>query len=154
MIDPAWGERSGSVADVRALLARSEFLFAHRVLRSFVEAELVVAERLVAHPVDTPVDEKAFLADCAGVGQQMLLQGRVHSAEALSGELFGSALRLADGRRLLTPASDPEAGVDLAARRGEFADQLRHVSARIRLAAEIDAETLTDLHQEQPGSGG
>lgn len=141
LIDPKWTERSGSVADVRALLASSGFLLAHRVLRSFVEAELVVAERLVVHPVDRPIDEKAFLADCAGSGQQMLLQGRVHSAEALSGELFGSALRLAEGRQLLAAAEGSQAAQDLAARREEFAGQLRHVADRIRLAAEIDAES-------------
>ena len=140
-IDPKWAERSGSVQDVRAMLAASGFLLAHRVLRSFVEAELVVAERLVVHPVDRPIDEKAFLADCAGSGQQMLLQGRVHSAEALSGELFASALRLADGRQLLAAAEGSAAEVDLAERREAFAAQLRHVADRIRLAAEIDAES-------------
>jgi glycerol-3-phosphate O-acyltransferase len=141
LIDPKWVERSGSVADVRALLAASGFLFAHRVLRSFIEAELVVAERLVVQPVDRPIDEKAFLAECAGSGQQMLLQGRVHSAEALSGELFGSALRLAEGRQLLVAADGPPAEQELAARRQEFAVQLRHVTERIRLSAEIDAES-------------
>jgi glycerol-3-phosphate O-acyltransferase len=144
LIDPKWTERSGSVADVRALLASSGVIFAHRVLRSFVEAELVVAERLSMHPVQVPVEEKAFLADCAGAGRQMLLQGRILSAEALSGELFSSALRLADGRELLTAATDPQAGRELADRRQEFAAQLRHVAARIRLAAEVD-RTLTDF---------
>jgi glycerol-3-phosphate O-acyltransferase len=94
----------------------------------------------VVQPVDRPIDEKAFLAECAGSGQQMLLQGRVHSAEALSGELFGSALRLAEGRQLLVAAEGPPAEQDLAARREEFAVQLRHVTERIRLSAEIDAE--------------
>jgi glycerol-3-phosphate O-acyltransferase len=141
LIDPKWAERSGSVVDVRALLASSGFLFAHRVLRSFLEAELVVAERLVVQPVHRPIDEKAFLADCAGYGQQMLLQGRVHSAEALSGELFVSALRLAEGRQLLAAADGPDAEQDLTARREEFAVQLRHVTERIQLAAEIDAES-------------
>jgi glycerol-3-phosphate O-acyltransferase len=135
LIDQNWVERSGSVADVRAVLATSRFLFAHRVLRSFVEAELVVAERLLVQSVERPIDEKAFLAGCAGTGQQMLLQGRVRSAEALSGELFTSALRLAEGRHLLAP------GPDLHKRRQAFADQVRHVVARIRLAAEIDADT-------------
>ena len=133
---------------MRAVLASSGFLFAHRVLRSFVEAELVVAERLMAQPVDRPVDEKAFLAGCAGVGQQMLLQGRVHSAEALSGELFAAALRLAAGRHLLAPGPvdsgapvDPDPSKALAARRLAFATQVREVADRIRLAADIDART-------------
>jgi glycerol-3-phosphate O-acyltransferase len=141
LIDQKWAERAGSVADVRDLLAGSRFLFAHRVLRSFAEAELVVAERLTVHPVDRPVDEKLFLVGCAGTGQQMLLQGRVRSAEALSGELFASALRLADGRKLLAAAQTREAQHDLAQRRQAFAAQVRHVVDRIRLAAEIDAES-------------
>jgi glycerol-3-phosphate O-acyltransferase len=141
LIDSKWAERAGSVADVRALLAGSRFLFAHRVLRSFAEAELVVAERLLVHPVDRPVEEKSFLAACAGTGQQMLLQGRVRSAEALSGELFASALRLADGRKLLAAVESPDSGHDLAQRRQAFAAQIRHVVNRIRLAAEIDAES-------------
>jgi glycerol-3-phosphate O-acyltransferase len=137
LIDPKWSDRAGSVADVRTLLASSGFLVAHRVLRSFVEAELVVAERLVGHAGHALIDEKSFLAECAGTGQQMLLQGRVHSAEALSGELFGAALRLAGGRHLL---EDDVAGSDLRSRRGAFADQVTQIAGRIQVAAEIDAE--------------
>jgi glycerol-3-phosphate O-acyltransferase len=122
------------------MLASSGFLVAHRVLRSFVEAELVVAERLGQHGGDPLVDEKVFLAECAGVGQQMLLQGRVHSAEALSGELFGAALRLAEGRHLLVPEAGSGPAGDLGARRAAFAAQLDGVAGRIQLAAEIDAE--------------
>src|SRR3712207_9179879 len=64
------------------VLCRAGFLIAHRVLRSFVDAQLVVAERLAARDPREPVEEKAFLAECGGVGQQMLLQGRLHGPES------------------------------------------------------------------------
>jgi glycerol-3-phosphate O-acyltransferase len=136
LIDPDWQHHAQSVDDVRAVLGSTGFLVAHRVFASFVEAELVVAERLLARPADRPIagraQEKEFLASCAGLGHQMLLQGRVHSAEALSGELFASALRLADGRGLLT---------DTAGRAG-FAAEIRRVADRIQVAADIDAGLL------------
>jgi glycerol-3-phosphate O-acyltransferase len=143
LIDQNWVERSGSVADVRAVLSTSRFLFAHRVLRSFVEAELVVAERLAGHDGHPLTDQKAFLVECAGSGQQMLLQGRVHSAEALSGELFTSALKLAAGRDLLEPARTAVPNPELALARTVFADELRDVAARVQLAADIDSEAGT-----------
>jgi glycerol-3-phosphate O-acyltransferase len=142
LIDPAWSKRAGSIHEVRSLLASSGFLVAHRVLRSFVEAELVVAERLAEHGDHALTDEKAFLTDCAGVGQQMLLQGRVRSPEALSGELFGSALRLAGGRGLLEPDAGASSDHDLSFRRAAFAAQVGEVVARIQLAAETDAELM------------
>ena len=82
------------------MLCRAPLLVAHRVLRSFVDAQLVVAERLAARDPRTPVVEAEFLAECGGVGQQMLLQGRLHGPESLSRELFASALQA--GRRTST----------------------------------------------------
>jgi glycerol-3-phosphate O-acyltransferase len=105
------------------------------VLRSFIEAELVVALRLLAHPPAQAVEKKTFLAECSGVGHQLLLQGRVNSAEALSSELFTSALKLAEGRGLLEAGAE-----DLATRRQAFADELEAVARRIQVAADIDRE--------------
>ena len=96
-------------ADGRAVLERSRLLMAHRVLRSFVDAQLVVAERLSARDPGSPVQEKEFLAECSGVGRQMLLQGRLHGPESLSRELFSGALRLAANLDLTGPG-----GADLA----------------------------------------
>jgi glycerol-3-phosphate O-acyltransferase len=90
-LDPGWE----TVADGRAVLERSDLLVANRVLRSFLDARLVVAERLAARPPRQPVAETEFLVECRGVGQQMLLQGRLHGPESLSRELFASALKLA-----------------------------------------------------------
>ena len=73
------------------------------MLRSFVDAQLVVAERLAARDPRTPVVEKEFLDECGGIGQQMLLQGRLHGPESLSRELFASALKLAANLDLVDP---------------------------------------------------
>jgi glycerol-3-phosphate O-acyltransferase len=81
-----------------------------------------------------------LLAECSGVGQQLLLQGRIHSAEALSRELFASALKLAEGRGLLGPATDPAGAGDLAAARARFAEEVSAVVRRIGVAADIDSE--------------
>ncbi len=129
-LDPGWE----TVADGRAVLERSDLLVANRVLRSFLDAQLVVAERLAARPPHHPVAEKEFLDECRGVGQQMLLQGRLHGPESLSRELFASALKLAANLDLLGPG-----GEDLAQRRREFAGRLHDDVARLIVIDEIDA---------------
>ena len=129
-LDPRWE----TVADGRAVLERSELLVANRVLRSFLDTQLVVAERLTARPPGEPFAEREFLDECAGVGQQMLLQGRLHGPESLSRELFASAVKLAGNMDLLGPGGD-----DLAQRRLVFAKRLHDDVARLIVIDEIDA---------------
>jgi glycerol-3-phosphate O-acyltransferase len=129
-LDPGWE----TVADGRAVLERSDLLVANRVLRSFLDAQLVVAERLAARTPDQPFVEREFLGECGGVGQQMLLQGRLHGPESLSRELFASAVKLAENLDLLGPGGD-----DLAQRRRAFAGRLHDDVARLIVIDEIDA---------------
>jgi glycerol-3-phosphate O-acyltransferase len=140
-LDPAWE----TVADGRAVLERSDLLVANRVLRSFLDAQLVVAERLAARPPDQPVTEREFLDECRGVGQQMLLQGRLHGPESLSRELFASALKLAANLDLLGPGGD-----DLAQRRLVFAGRLHEDVARLIVIDEIDAAGRREAIGVQP----
>jgi glycerol-3-phosphate O-acyltransferase len=140
-LDPAWE----TVADGRAVLERSGLLVANRVLRSFLDAQLVVAERLAARPGHQPVAEKEFLDECRGVGQQMLLQGRLHGPESLSRELFASALKLAANLDLLGPG-----GGDLAQRRRAFAGRLHDEVARLIVIDEIDAAGRREAIGVQP----
>ena len=128
-MDEDWEVRDG-----REVLAGEGFLMAHRVLRSFVDAQLVVAERLAARDPAAPVVEKEFLDECGGVGQQMLLQGRLHGPESLSRELFTSALRLAANQDLVGPGD-----AALAERRSTFAAQRRDVVGRVSEIDELDA---------------
>ncbi|MGE5288301.1 MAG: glycerol-3-phosphate 1-O-acyltransferase [Micromonosporaceae bacterium] len=129
-LDPGWE----TVADGRAVLERSELLVANRVLRSFLDAQLVVAERLAARPPRQPIVEKDFLDECGGVGKQMLLQGRLHGQESLSRELFSTAMKLAANLNLIDPGRE-----ELARSRRAFAARMRDVVARLITIDEIDA---------------
>jgi glycerol-3-phosphate O-acyltransferase len=140
-IDPGWE----TAADGRAVLEHCDLLVASRVLRSFLDAQLVVAERLAARPPHQPLADKEFLDECRGVGQQMLLQGRLHGPESLSRELFASALKLAANLDLLGPGGD-----DLARRRQAFAERLHDEVARLITIDEIDAAGRREAIGVQP----
>jgi glycerol-3-phosphate O-acyltransferase len=133
----------GAGPEGRVLLEKAGFLIAHRVLRSFLDAQLVVARRLVSLGDRPPGPEKEFLDATAGLGQQLLLQGRLHGPESLSRELFASALRLADNQGLLD-------GADLAARRAQFAERVEDVVARVTTIDEIDAATRQEAAGVEP----
>ncbi|WP_028476176.1 glycerol-3-phosphate 1-O-acyltransferase [Nocardia sp. CNY236] len=143
LVDPDWYSRTrrdtlGS--DILAKLSATGFMMAHRVLRSFIDAQLVVAERLAAHdPVDA-IDRAAFITECVSVGKQMMLQQRLHSPESVSTELFTGALELADNYRLLerVPQDAAELRTELIQRRRKFAERLRRVGMHIGRAAALD----------------
>ena len=133
-------------------LAELPLLLGHRVLGSFLEAYMVVADRLAAHPPG-PVDEKAFLDACLGVGRQYRLQQRIHSAESISRELFRSALALAAGRGLLAPPDDGTDPGDVDRGRETFAAELREVVDRVdslRRLAVAALERTTTAAEEGP----
>ena len=93
---------------------------AHRVLRPFLHAYLVVADSLVLEKADATFDQSAFLGRCMGLGKQYLLQRRIQNAESVSKVLFETALKLARNRELLDPGPP-----DLVERRRSFADEIR-----------------------------
>ncbi|WP_330183588.1 glycerol-3-phosphate 1-O-acyltransferase [Nocardia sp. NBC_01503] len=143
-VDPEWHRRTaaGTVgSEILARLAESGFMMAHRVLRSFFDAQLVVAERLAARDPAVTIDKKTFIDECLQVGKQMLLQQRLHSPESVSSELFGSALKLADNHGLLEAGDDPQ---DLVTRRTHFAAELRAIGGRISRAATLDPSNRLD----------
>ncbi|MBF6337887.1 glycerol-3-phosphate 1-O-acyltransferase [Nocardia abscessus] len=151
LVDPDWYTHTrhdtlGS--DILAKLTASGFTMAHRVLRSFVDAQLVVAERLAARDAGDEIDRKELITECVAVGKQMMLQQRLHSPESVSTELFTSALKLADNYGLLETAPDDDSPehpteatrrrAELLQRRTEFAERLRTIGARIAQAAALD----------------
>jgi glycerol-3-phosphate O-acyltransferase len=139
-LHPHW-----ETADGRDVLCGAPLLMAHRVLRSFVDAQLVVAERLAARDPRTPVVQAEFLAECGGVGQQMLLQGRLHGPESLSRELFASALQLAVNLDLVDPGRE-----ELARRRQEWAAHVRDVVGRVVVIDELDAAARRETVGVEP----
>ena len=152
LIAPDWDQHAGTAGQVRHLLSRSGFLMAHRVLRSFLDAQLVVAERLAARGGSDPVQADGLLDECEAVGRQMLLQGRLHGPESLSRELFSSALQLAANHGLLQsggggdqPGGQGQGGGDLAARREQSASYVRDLVARVRTAESLDASLRAEV---------
>lgn len=129
---PVDTRKAAGAADVRGLLEKADVLLAHLVLRPFLDAYHIVADRLAAYD-DESFDEDAFLAECLGVGKQWELQRRIASAESRSMELFKTALRLARHRELV----DGVEGPDIAARRREFADEIATAVRRVNTIAEL-----------------
>jgi glycerol-3-phosphate O-acyltransferase len=121
-----------SVAEVRRLLDEADLLLAHLVLRPFLDAYHIVADRLAAHQ-DESFDERAFLTECLEVGKQWELQRRIASAESRSMELFKTALRLARHRELVDGFEYP----DIAERRRQFADEIATAIRRVNAIAEL-----------------
>jgi glycerol-3-phosphate O-acyltransferase len=122
-------------ADARQRLESADLLLAHLVLRPFLDAYHIVADRLAAYE-DEPFDEKACLDDCLQVGRQWELQRRIANAESRSMELFKTALRLAEHRGLF----DGDDGSDLGKRRQEFADEIATATRRVNEIAELARE--------------
>ncbi len=116
----------------KELLARSDLQVAHLVLRPYLDAYLVVADRLAAEPADPePVDQERLLTECLGVGEQWLLQHRIAGGESVSLELFRTALRVADSRGLLAGGTDPAVRAAFTA---EIATDVRRADALGTLA--------------------
>ncbi|QDQ97807.1 glycerol-3-phosphate 1-O-acyltransferase [Tomitella fengzijianii] len=141
LVAPEWRSTFPSADVALERLVATGFFMAHRTLRSFFGAQLVVAERLAVRTPDTPFDRAAFLAECSAVGRQMLLQGRLYGPESLSLELFAAAVELADNRGLLGPG-----GTELAGRREEFAEQLRAIVRALAVTEALDVSN----RKEQP----
>jgi glycerol-3-phosphate O-acyltransferase len=139
-IDPRWREHTRSPSEAGDLLRASRVLVANRALRSFLDAQLVVAERLAARNPQEELDRPAFLRECLGVGRQMLLQGRLHSAESVSQELFGSALALVANRDLVDPGRE-----ELQSRREAFASEVREVIGLVEQIRQLDEELIEEM---------
>jgi len=122
ILDPDWERKAADPTAIATGLAGLALFLGHRVLGSFLEAYMVVADHLAAQ-LPGPVDEASFLEECIGLGRQYRLQQRIHSTESISKELFRNALALAAGRGLL----ESEAGGG----RRAFAAELREVVERV-----------------------
>ena len=110
------------------------------MLRPFLEAYRVVADRLAQTPAGTVIDKTGFLDACLGLGRQYHLQRRIHSAESVSKVLFESALKLADNRGLVD-SSEPE----LEKWRHVFAEQIRATLRRIDAVEALAASRRAGL---------
>ena len=120
----------GTAESAGRLLASARPHLAHLVLRPFLEAYLVLADRL-ADRGDAAVDEDDLLTETLALGRQWRLQRKVASAESVSLELFKTALALARHRGLV------EAGPDVGKRRQEFAAEIADSVRRVQVIADL-----------------
>ena len=131
LIAPHWRADDGAiVSSLGEAIAASGGLVADRVLRSFLEAYWVVADRLVASGAEI-VGEDPFVASCLKVGRQYQLQRRIVSGEALSVELFKTGLKLATNRGLCDP-DNPDRAQGRLALAAELHDVLRRLELLTR----------------------
>jgi glycerol-3-phosphate O-acyltransferase len=138
-VHPRWRELldTGSAAQ---LLDGSTLLVAHRTLRTFVDAQLVVAERLVAVGPRTAVDRKAIVQECMAVGHQLVLQGHLHSEAAVTRESFTAALDLAANRDLVDAG-----GPELQAGREAWLAEIREVLVGLEQVHAADNAALNEV---------
>ncbi|MBV8347685.1 MAG: glycerol-3-phosphate acyltransferase, partial [Mycolicibacterium sp.] len=135
LLAPGWTtEPSGLQWPTTMLQSNPGELVARRTLQPFFDAQLVVAEQLVALGAEW-MDEDRFLTQCLGFGRQLSLQGKVLSPDSVSRELYAAALKLADNRRLLE--SDDAAA--LPARRAEFLAEIEQMRDRLAHIAELES---------------
>ncbi len=136
LIDKDWATRAGSGDAAAELLMASNLLVAHRALRSFFDAQFVVASALVdLDPMTSPNEE--FLLHCLGLGQQMYLRGRLKQGDSVSRELYSTALRLASHRKLTEPTDET-----LVAARAQWLVEVNEVLQRLDRIAVLEENLL------------
>lgn len=131
LIAPRWRSDDGAiVSTLGESIAASGGLVADRVLRSFLEAYWVVADRLVAAG-DGIAETDSFVGSCLVVSRQYQLQRRIVSGEAISVELFKTGLQLASNRGLCDP-DNPDRAQGRLALAAELHDVLRRLEILTR----------------------
>ena len=140
LLDPEWREHVDTVEAATDLLARAGTLVAHRALRSFFDAQLVVARRLAAREPRRAIERDAFIKECLGVGRQMLLQGELHGPESVSAELYSAALKLAANRDLIDPGREP-----VRVAREQFLAEVANTVARVARVGALEASKVEEV---------
>jgi glycerol-3-phosphate O-acyltransferase len=139
-----WRERVGSPEEMALLLDSTPTFVAHRALRSFFDAQLVVARILAERDPRQGFDKAQFLDECLGVGRQLLLQGQLHGPESVSQELYAAALQLAENRDVVDPGREE---VRLARQR--FLAEIEEVLERVSHIGRLDAARLQEVLDDQ-----
>lgn len=129
---PGWADQEFGSDELVDNLRATKLCLAHRVIGPFLEAYGVVAEQLAKAPVKEEIDTKEFILECIGVAQQRWYQGKLHSPESISKDLFTNALTLADNRGLLKPGTR-----GLKAKRQAFAKEFKEAVRRTDVIREL-----------------
>ena len=137
--DPDWEHRmAGGTEEILGLLLSPRPVAAVTILRPFLEGYFILAVALEEHG-DAKVEEEAILKRCSVIGRQLLYQGRVKNAEAVSEHIFKSGLQLAKHRGLLDGRGD--VGRD----RSEFAHTLRDALKSVTELEQVARRDFAEL---------
>jgi glycerol-3-phosphate O-acyltransferase len=144
LLDPDWERLCRTPEGTHMLLSRCRPTVAHRTLRSFFDAQVIVARLLVERDPRRAIDHDEFIRECMGIGRQFLLQGGVHGAESISKELFKSALDLAANRDLVDPGRD-----EVRIARDRWLAETREVIDRLRVIESLGSTMLEEALDER-----
>jgi glycerol-3-phosphate O-acyltransferase len=140
LLEPDWREHVDTVDAATAVLEGAGTLVAHRALRSFFDAQLVVARRLVAREPRQAIERDAFIKECLDVGRQMLLQGELHGPESVSAELYTAAIKLAANRDLIDAGREP-----VRVAREQFLAEVSGTVARVVRVGALEASKVEEV---------
>jgi glycerol-3-phosphate O-acyltransferase len=140
LIDPDWRANLDDPEYSSRQLESQDLHLAHRVLQPILEAYQVVADQLMLQPTGVEFDKASFVAHCLGAAQARRLRQQLDHSEAISGELFDTALQLADNRNLV----DPE-GENLAQRRRDFAREINEWARKARIVRDMAHRMLDEV---------
>lgn len=140
LIDPEWRTNLVDPEYAISTLEAQDLHLAHRVLQPILEAYQVVADQLMLQPMDSEFDKPTFITQCLGAAQARRLRQQLDHSEAISGELFDTALQLADNRNLLDPG-----GENLAQRRRDFAHEINEWARKARAIRDMAHRTLDEV---------
>ncbi len=140
LIDPEWRANLDDPTYATHQLETQDLHLAHRVLQPILEAYQVVADQLMLLPKGVEFDKPLFVTLCLGAAQARRLRQQLDHSEAISGELFDTALQLAENRSLVDPA-----GENLALRRRDFAREINEWARKARLIRDIAHRRLNDV---------
>ncbi|HYF27408.1 MAG TPA: glycerol-3-phosphate 1-O-acyltransferase [Baekduia sp.] len=140
LLAPDWRQAIGRPGGAADLIAGSRVLVAARALRSFIDAQVIVARVLAAHDPRKAVDDDELMAQCLGLGEQLVRQGQVHGRESVSRELYGAALKLAANRDLVDPGRE-----EVARGRRRWLEEVEEVAQRLARIGELDRAHLEEV---------
>jgi glycerol-3-phosphate O-acyltransferase len=144
LLDPDWRTKTRSAGGAAAVLEQAHTFFAPRALRSFFDAQYVLARTLASGGDAAFRDTDALVNSCLGIGRQLVLQGEVTQPDSVSKDLYAEAARLADNRGLLAEGT-------LGGRRALVAE-LEEVIGWAERASTLDSALLSDV-LPRPGAG-
>ena len=140
-----FADKGEFLAEVDAEAASTDRPVTAPFLRPFLEAYWATAEALAAHG-DAAVTAADLTTEACGLAEQFLLQARIYCADAVSSSYVDGAVRLADHRGLLAPATHDDADEPgLAERRAQFAAELHTLVRRVRNAQARAAARFLEL---------